>query len=227
MKKLVCFDFDDVIVNNRVFLKLPFLRKKFKAFELGIDYMKGSLDPKQFNVFANHLMKQVEGMRAEFIIRLLLRMRLRKGVKEVFKTLHRRGYRIVIVSVNDETFIQRYLHKHNLDQYVSHIYAAKFGIKNGRLTGKIDGEVIRTEKVGIIPIIEKRYKIKRTEVIYIGDGLTDLPMMKRVNHGILFNPNPITKVEVFTDRKLKEKEEKGQLFLAEGTDLRKIMKFID
>jgi HAD superfamily phosphoserine phosphatase-like hydrolase len=226
MTKLVCFDFDDVIVNNKIFLKLPFLRKKFKAFELGVEYMKGSLDPKQFNIFANHLMKQVEGMRAEFVIRLLLRMRLRKGVKEVFRALHKKGYKIVIVSVNDEAFIRRYLQKHKLDHYVSHIYAAKFGIKNGRLTGKIDGEVIRTEKTGIIPIIEKKYGIKRNSITYVGDGLTDLPVIKKINRGILLNPNPLTKVEVFTDRKLKEKEENGQLFLAEGKDLRKIMEFI-
>lgn len=226
MSKLICFDFDDVIVSNRVFLKIPLLRKKFNAFELGVEYMKGSLDPKQFNIFANHLMKQVEGMRAEFIIRLLLRMRLRKGVKEVFKALHKRGYKIVIVSVNDETFIKRYLHKHRLDQYVAHIYAARFGIRKGRLTGKIDGEVIRTEKLGIIPIIEAKYKIKRTKITYVGDGLTDLPVIKKINRGILLNPNPLTKVEVFTDRTLKAKEEKGQLFLAEGKDLREIMEFI-
>jgi HAD superfamily phosphoserine phosphatase-like hydrolase len=226
MSKLVCFDFDDVIVNNRIYLKIPLLRKKFKAFELGKDFIKGSLDPKQFNTFANHLMQQVEGMSAEFIIRLLLRMRLRKGTKEVFRQLHKNGYKIVIVSVNDEVFIKRFLEKHKLTEYVAHIYAAKFGVKDGKLTGTIDGEVIKTEKTGVLPIIERKYNIKRFDVIYVGDGLTDLPMMKKIGKGILFNPNPLTKVEVFTDKILKGKEEKGELFLVEAKDLRDIMEFI-
>ena len=94
------------------------------------------------------------------------------------------------------------------------------------MTGRIYGDVIRTEKTGIVPRLEKIYKVKRKDIIYIGDGLTDLPIMKKVGCGILFNPNTLTKMEVYRDKTLKEKENSGKLFLAEGKDLRCVTEFI-
>lgn len=94
------------------------------------------------------------------------------------------------------------------------------------MTGKITGDVIRTEKTGIISRLEKLYRVKRNEIIYVGDGLTDLPVIKKVGKGILFNPNALTRMEIYTNKALKEKENKGCLLLAEGRDLRGILKFI-
>jgi phosphoserine phosphatase len=75
--------------------------------------------------------------------------------------------------------------------------------------------------------IEKTYRIKKKDVIYIGDGLTDLPIMKLVGNGILFCPNELTKAEVFTDKILMKKEKNGELFLVENNNLNEILKFIE
>jgi phosphoserine phosphatase len=142
------------------------------------------------------------------------------------KKLKMLDYKIVIVSANDERFIKKYLKKHRIEKYVDHIYAARLGIKNGILTGKIFGDVIKTEKVGVVSKIEKLYKAKKKDIIYIGDGLTDLPIIKRVGIGILFCPNELTKAEVFTNKILKDKIERNDLFLVEERNLNEIMKFI-
>jgi len=226
MRKLICFDFDDVIVNNKFIFKIPIIGHKLRTFELGAQFLEGNLDPKSFNKFMDEVLRQLQGVHIDTVMRLLLHMRLQKGARELFRKLKEGGYTIVIVSTNDEVFIRRFLEKHKLLGQVSHIYAAKFGLKNGLMTGRIYGDVIRTEKTGIVPRLEKIYKVKRKDIIYIGDGLTDLPIMKKVGCGILFNPNTLTKMEVYRDKTLKEKENSGKLFLAEGKDLRCVTEFI-
>ena len=227
MRKLILFDFDDVIVNNKFVFKIPIIGHKLKSFELGAQYIEGNLDPKSFNKFMNEVLKQLKDVHIDTVMRLLLHMRLQKGARELFAQLKRNGYTIVIVSTNDETFIRRFLEKHKLSGYVSHVYAARFGLKNGLMTGKIYGDVIKTEKTGIIPRLEKIYRVKRKHIIYVGDGLTDLPIMKIVGRGILFNPNMMTKIEVYMNKTLKQRENSGSLLLAEGKDLRCVLPFVN
>lgn len=226
MHKIICFDFDDVIVSNKLLFKLPFIGRKIKTFELGAEFIEGRLDPKKFNKFANGVMKEMEGIHVNNVMRILLHMRLQKGARETIESVKKKKYRIVIISTNDEAFIKKFLEKHNLLQHVSHIYAAKFGVKKGIMTGTISGEVIKTEKLGILPKLEKMYKVKRRDMIYVGDGLTDLPIMKKIGTGILFNPNEFTKLEIFTDKILRNKEKKGDLYITNGNDLRTVMQFI-
>ena len=226
MQKLICFDFDDVLVNNKMVFKLPLIGHKLRTFELGAQFIEGNMDPKKFGDFVDEVMKQVKGVHIDHVMKLLLHMRLQKGAKETLARLKKSKYKIVIVSTNDETFIRRFLEKHHLLDYVSHIYAARFGLKDGLMTGKIYGDVIKTEKVGIVPRLEKIYKIKRSEIVYVGDGLTDLPIIERVGYGILFNPNVITKMEIFTNKQLKKMENTKRLFLAEGKDLRCVLDFV-
>lgn len=226
MQKLILFDFDDVIVNNKFVFKIPLIGRKLRTFELGAQYLEGNLDPKSFNKFMNEVLKQLKDVHIDVVMKLLLHMRLQKGTRELFENLKESGYKIIIVSTNDETFIKRFLEKHHLLDYVSHIYAAKFGLKNGLMTGKIYGDVIKTEKTGIIPRLEKIYRVKRKDIIYIGDGLTDLPIMKKVGRGILFNPNTLTKMEIYTNKILKKRENSGSLLLAEGKDLRCVLPFV-
>ncbi len=224
--KLVCFDFDDVIADSRSLVKLPFIGGRLKALELGPEFVEGSLDSKKFKKFMDDVVKQLEGVSIDMVVRLMMKMKLHKGVKETLDKLHSSGYKIVIISTNDEGIIRKYLEKHRLDGFVDHIYAAKLETSDGKVTGKISGEVLKDEKVRIIPLLEKKYGIKRKDVVYIGDGPTDLAIMKLIGRGILFNPNPLTKIEVFASKELKEMENSGRLFLAEGNDLRKVLEFI-
>lgn len=226
MQKIICFDFDDVIVNNRFVFKVPLIGRRLRAFELGKQFMEGNLDPKKFNTFMGELMNQLRGVHIDTVMKLLLHMRLQKGAKELLEKLKKGNYKIVIVSVNDKDFIKKFLEKHNILQYVSHVYAAKFGLKNGVMTGKIYGDVIKTEKTGIIRLLENRYKVKLKDVIYVGDGLTDLPVIKKVGKGVLFNPNYLTRKEIRTNKILKRMKKSGNLFITEGNDLQCVLEFV-
>ncbi|MEM7819323.1 MAG: HAD-IB family phosphatase [Candidatus Aenigmatarchaeota archaeon] len=225
--KVICFDFDDVIVRTNTIHKLiKLFGQRLKIFELEIEFLEDNLEPKKFFGVVKRIVMMGKGLEFKKIKNYMLKFGVNKGVKHVFKFLKSKNYKIVIVSTNDQRIIKDFLKKNHIDKYIDQIYAAKLGIKNGLLTGKIYGDVIKTEKTGIVKKIEKKYKIKKEDIIYIGDGLTDLPIIKLVGRGILFCPNELAKAEVFIDKTLKKKEKNGKLFLVEKKDMREILKFV-
>ena len=151
---------------------------------------------------------------------------MNKNAKNVIKKLKKDGYKIVIVSINDEGMIKKFLKKNDIDKYVDHIYAAKLGVKNGILTGNVSGNVVETEKTGVVRKIEKLYRARKEDIIYVGDGMTDLPIMKKVGRAILFCPNALTNVEVLADKQLMKMKKDERLFLVEEKDLSKILDFV-
>lgn len=225
--RVICFDFDDVITQYNIAMKLLGMAgHKFQQLKLELEMLKDNRDPKKFAVLIEKFAQLVKGSKIEDAEKVLRLMKLRKGTKETLKRIKKMNMKIVIVSINDEALIKEFLRRNDIENYIDHIYAAKMEVKNGILTGKITGAVLKDEKIGIIKIIEKKYKAKKDDVLYVGDGLTDLPVIKKVGRGILFSPNAITRAEVYTDRQLKKMEESGRLFLVENHDLRKILEFI-
>ena len=65
MHKIICLDFDDVILNNKILFKLPFIGRKLKTLELGAEFFEGRLDPKKFNKFVNGVLQELKGIHVE------------------------------------------------------------------------------------------------------------------------------------------------------------------
>ncbi|HLD49322.1 MAG TPA: HAD family phosphatase [archaeon] len=228
MKKIICFDFDDVIVDSNIVSRIgKYFGKKLKLYEMEMEFILDNENPEKFYHFAKKFIKMGKGLDFEYVRRIALKFKLNTGSKEALKKLKKNGYKIVIVSANDRRLIKDILKKNGISEYIDHIYASEFGVVDGKINGKIYGTVIKTEKVGVVREIEKKYKIKAKDVIYVGDGLTDLPIMKKIGKGILFCPNVVTRAEVYEDKILSRKEKNGSLFLIEKKDLREVLNFVD
>lgn len=227
MAKVVCFDFDDVITDKGMLRKLAFVfGPSFSELKLVLELFEDNKSPKKFFNVARKIIKLGEGVKYSKVQEVVRFLRLSKNTKKVLKKLKSDGFRVIIVSINDENIIRSFLSKNGISDCVDHIYAARLGVKNGLLTGEITGDVIRTEKVGIVSKIEKLYGVKKNDIVYIGDGLTDLPIMKKVGRGILFCPNAVTNAEVLLDRELMRMKNEGKLFLVEKRDLERILPFV-
>ena len=227
MPKVVCFDFDDVLTDKGALNKLALVfGPSFSELKLAIELLEDNKNPKRFFKTARRIIKLGQGVKYSRVQDIAKFLDLSKNAKSVLRKLKSKRCKIVIVSINDENLIKNFLKKNNVLRYIDHIYAARLVVKNGLLTGEVTGDVIKTEKTGIVNKIEKLYGVKKEHITYVGDGLTDLPIMKMVGRGILFCPNPVTNAEVLTDRQLIRMKNDGRLFLVEDRDLEKIMPFI-
>ena len=227
MPKVVCFDFDGVLTSKSAISRfVKIFGHKFEALKYGVEAFEDNKNPEKFFRDVRGLIKLAEGVPYEYVERISLFLKLNKNAKSVMKKLKRDGHKVVIVSINDEGLIKKFLKKCGMDKHIDHIYASKLGTKNGILTGSIYGDVIKTEKVGVIRKIEKLYRTKKEDMIYIGDGLTDLPIMKKIGSGILFCPDTVTNAEVLADRQLMKMRKSGRLFLVTENNLSRILDFI-
>jgi len=227
MPKVICFDFDDVLTDKSTLSKFARLfGHKFKELEYGIRLLEDNRNPKKFFRDVKGGIKLAKGVPYEYVERIGMLTRLNKNAKRVIKKLKKGGHNVVIISINDEGLIKKFLKKNEIGSYVDHVYASRLGVKNGILTGKIFGDVLKTEKVGVVKRIEKLYHTKKEDIIYVGDGFTDLPIMKKVGKGILFCPNPLANAEVLADKQLMKMQNEERLFLIKENDLTKILQFI-
>ena len=228
MKKLVvCFDFDDVLTDKGALNKLAFIfGPSFAELKLALELFEDNKTPKKFFKVMRKIIKLGEGVKYSRIQDVVKFLRLSKNAKSTLKKLKSDGCKIVVVSINDENLIRNFLKKNKITEYIDHVYAARLGVRNGLLTGEISGDVIRTEKVGIVNKIEKLYNVRRNQIIYVGDGLTDIPIIKKVGRGILFCPNPVTNAEVLTDKQLQKMKKADRLFLVKDRNLENILPFI-
>lgn len=228
MYKVICFDFDDVVVDTNLGLQIgERFGNKVKEFKFLISFLLHNKKPKEFAKVARKAAKLIKGMPFEELKALVDQLRPTPGVRETFQELKKHGYKILVVSANDKRIIQYFLKKNHLDSFVDHIFGSELVTDNGTLTGELKGEVIRTEKVGIIHEIEQMYKVEKDQINLVADGITDIPMFKKLGHGIFFCPGFVTKNIIYRDAELAEMERKKEIFLVETRDLKEVLPYIN
>jgi HAD superfamily phosphoserine phosphatase-like hydrolase len=226
MAKVVCFDFDDVLTDKDAAGRfLEVFGHTFSELRFGLELFEDNKHPKKFFRTLKKVVALGKGVRYERVERIASFIKPMKNARKTLQLLKKKGFKVVIISINDENMIKKFLGRSKMDAYVDHIYAGKLGVKNGLLTGTIEGEAIRTEKVGVVAKIRTLYGAK-SEIYYVGDGMTDLPIMKKLGSGILFCPNAVTNAEVLEDRTLMKMQKDGKLFLVEDKDLAGVLEFI-
>lgn len=225
--KVICFDFDDVLCDGNLMLKIgSHCHDKLSEVLDVIEFMKSNKDPKKFYAAVKKIVALGKGIKFEDVESAALSLTAVQGAYETLAEIKKIGYKIVIVSSDDGDIIRKFLKKHDMMKFVDHIYASELGVKDGKLDGTISGDSIKTEKIGALKLVKKIYNVKNDDIFYIGDGLTDLAILRRVYTGILFCPNIITQTEVFTDMDLKKKIEKNELYIVETRDLREVLEYL-
>ncbi len=225
--KVVCLDFDNVIINDSVSRFLSLMGNRIERLKIEIDFLQDNMEPRKFFKLAKRMAMMAKGMDYKKLSEMMLkRVKITNGARRLLSRLDKDGHKIVIVSTNDESFIRSVLKKENLIRYVDHIYASTLVTKNGVLTGEIRGDVVETEKKGAIKKVKSLFKVKENNIVYIGDGLTDIPIMKMVGRSVLFRPNLITKAEVLRDSVMRRMEKEGRIFTVRENNLMHALKYL-
>jgi len=186
-KKLIVFDVDGVLLDNRMggFKDILIISGKIDEVQrLDKIYQKR----KHFSPWGlKELAKLYKGLSEEELRKMALNYcceTLRKGAKEVLERLKEKGYLMGALSSNPQ-FVMDALSK-ILPLDFSGGTRLKF--KNGIATGGIQKKIDRYGKAKILEKIIKNYRLKKKNVIVVGDSITDLPMAEKAGAFIAFYP---------------------------------------
>jgi len=187
-RRLVVFDMDSTLIDAEVIDEL--------AHEAGVGdqvaaiteaAMQGEID---FKDSFTQRMALLEGLDASVLQSVAERLRLNEGAEHLISTLKNLGFKTAIVS-GGFTFFGEYLQQR---LGVDYVYANQLDIEDGRVTGRVTGEIIDGQrKAELLRQIAEREGLMLQQVIAVGDGANDLPMLSIAGLGIAFRAKPLVK----------------------------------
>jgi phosphoserine phosphatase len=185
-RRLVAFDMDSTLVEAEVIDEL--------AVEAGVGEqvsaiteraMRGELDFKQsFRARVGLL----AGLEESALEQVAARLKITEGAEHLVSTLNKLGYKTAILS-GGFTYFARHLQAR---LGIDHIYANELDIANGRVTGKVKGTIVDGErKAELLRELAAEEGVDLQQVIAVGDGANDLPMLSIAGLGIAFRAKPL------------------------------------
>jgi phosphoserine phosphatase len=134
----------------------------------------------------------LEGLSAGALTAVADRLQLNPGAEVLLKNLKYLGFKTAIIS-GGFTFFARHLQS-RLD--IDYVYANHLDIAAGAVTGKVVGEIIDGQrKAQILTEIARREGLAVKQVVAVGDGANDLPMLGIAGLGIAYRAKPRVRAE--------------------------------
>ncbi|MDA2936435.1 HAD-IB family phosphatase [Patescibacteria group bacterium AH-259-L05] len=186
-KKLVIFDVDGVLLDNTMggFKEILVILGKRKQVQiLDREYQKRKY---QGPWGLEELAKLYKDFSKDKLNKLALEYcskNLMKGAKEVIDELKNKNYMIGALSTNSQFIMQTLTDLLGLD----FSYGTELEYKHNKATGKIYKKVDRYTKAEILKEKIKQFSLHKTDIIVVGDSVTDLPMAELAGLFIAFNP---------------------------------------
>ena len=187
-RRLVCFDMDSTLIDAEVIDEL--------AIEAGVGEqvvditeaaMRGELD---FNESFSRRMALLEGLDESVLETVAKSLRLNDGAEKLMHYLNKLGYKTAILSGGFDYFGRHLQRKLNID----YVYANQLDIVDGKVTGKVVGTVVNGQrKADLLRELAAKENISLEQVIAVGDGANDLPMLSIAGLGIAFQAKPLVK----------------------------------
>ncbi|MFN3586463.1 MAG: phosphoserine phosphatase SerB [Moraxellaceae bacterium] len=187
-RRVVCFDMDSTLIEHEVIDELA------KAAGVGEQVaaiteraMNGELDFIQSFQARVALLK---GLDAGVLEGIAARLKLTEGAEELIRTLKALGYKTAILS-GGFTYFGHYLQQ---KLGIDYVHANELEIVAGRVTGNVVGRVVDgARKAELLREIAEKEGVNLEQVIAVGDGANDLPMLGIAGLGIAFRAKPLVK----------------------------------
>jgi phosphoserine phosphatase len=187
--RLVVFDVEGVLIPKNRYLLFEASRKVgflvvIKIIALGFLYESGllSVESALKRIFA-----MLKGLKTEEILELHKRIPLIPGTEEVFKTLNDKGYRTALISSGLPAPAVEDLATRLKADYG---YGLELEIEDGRLTGNIGGDVLRSGgKADVLQRILEKEELTPQNCVMIADDRNNLSMFPLCGLRIGYNPD--------------------------------------
>ncbi|PLX82347.1 MAG: phosphoserine phosphatase SerB [Desulfuromonas sp.] len=181
-KRLVVMDMDSTLIQIEVIDELARIAGVGEQVaEITERAMNGELD---FQASLRERVALLKGLKAEALEMVYRSVPFTPGAKTLVRTLRRLGFKTAVISGGFKFFTDRLKAELGLD----YAYANQLEIADGVVTGGLVGEIVDgARKAQLLEEISEREGITLDQVIAIGDGANDLPMLGRAGLGIAYN----------------------------------------
>ena len=187
-RRLVCLDMDSTLVDAEGIDELARSAGAEREVAAITDAaMRGEIE---FRGAFRARLERVAGLPVETLEDIARRLPLAPGAERLLAALDRNGYRIAVVSGGFAWFARRLAERFGFR--LDHVQAHELAIRDGRLTGEIEGDVIDgAAKAAFVRETAAREGLAREEVVAVGDGANDVEMLRAAGLGVAFRPRPI------------------------------------
>ncbi len=189
-KRLIVFDMDSTLIQTEVINEMARVHGVGEEIaEITERAMNGEID---FNESLIERVSRLEGLPVAELQKILNTLPLTPGVPDFIKTVKALGYKVALISGGFSYFAQALKNQLGLD----YAFANELEVSGDKLTGKVQGTIINAEqKAMLIDLIAQQENISLDQVVAIGDGANDLPMLARAGLGIAFHAKDIVRRE--------------------------------
>ncbi len=187
-RRMVAFDMDSTLIRQEVIDEMAKAAGPAAGEEVARiteAAMRGELD---FRESLRRRVALLEGLSVEVLDEIANHLTLTEGAERLVRTVKSLGYTTAIIS-GGFTYFGRHLQKR---LGIDYVHANELEIEDGRLTGRVRGEIVDgPRKAELLRNIAKEEGLALEQVIAIGDGANDLPMLRLAGLGIAFRAKPM------------------------------------
>ena len=187
-RHLFAFDMDSTLIQGEVIDELAKLAgvgdQVSKITEAA---MRGELG---FDESFTRRVALLKGLPAEQVHSLLGAIPLAEGAERLIRTLQLLGYKTAILSGGFTFFA-----KHLQDRLgIDHVFANELEIVDGLVTGRVIAPIVNgARKAQLLGELAERESISLEQVVAVGDGANDIPMLSLAGMGIAYRAKPVVR----------------------------------
>jgi len=189
-RRLICFDMDSTLIKTEVIDELADragVGEQVRAITESA--MRGEID---FSESFKQRVALLKGLDESVMKEIADSLPIMDGADRLISILKKIGFKIAILSGGFTYFGNALKKRFDVD----YVYANELEIIDGKLTGNHLGDIVDGKrKAELLKLIAQVEKIELEQVIAVGDGANDLPMLNLAGLGIAFHAKPKVKEE--------------------------------
>ena len=187
-RRLFAFDMDSTLIQGEVIDELAKMAGVAgEVIKITESAMRGELQFKQSFVRRVALLR---GLPDDRVREVLGTIPLVEGAELLIATLKILGYKTAILS-GGFTFFARHLQRR---LGIDYVFANDLDMVDGKVSGQVKTEVVDgAKKAELLEQIARQERISLEQVVAVGDGANDLPMLSIAGMGIAFRAKPLVR----------------------------------